>query len=895
MKFSKVLQKNLFKISIFIACFFGIISLYIYFKLGLQLAYNDSESHLNIARRIVDSLTPGLVQIGSTWLPLLHILEVPLIWNNFFWHSGLAGSIVSFISFVLSAIFIFKSIEVITRDRVSAFLGVMVLVSNANMLYLQSTAMFEPLLIMTFLGGFYFLLLWIRNGNILSLIFSAFFAMLSTLSRYDGWATLIGFSVYIFLYGLIYTNFKKAKGFLLLFLTLGAFGIFLWLIYNLVIFGNPFYFAFNEFSAFSQQALLASKGNLPTKANIFLSLAVYLSSVILNQGVIFTTLLFLGLLLYSVKNKFSFKGSVLYLLFIPFAFNLYALYKGHSVIWLPNLPPYFDTFFNVRYGLLLIPATTIFIGFLSSKSALLKVIVTIAIVMQIVFFYSLFPTSTNHLSFVLLKDTVASINKPTEDAAMWLKKNYKGGLILISSASSESFIFHTQLNLVNFITEGTGHYWFESLKDPSSHAEWVVFFPSFTDRVGKALKNNSKLLSNYNLVYSSDTYFIFQKKKQAQKKVNLKNWNVQSANPVDLSRNQSRYFFIDKTYKNKVLKELKEIKSSGANFVTISTPYNDEFVPVLKYWTTQAHKLKLKVWFNGGFAEWEGWFSYKKNKSISDILSEGKKFINNNSNLFEDGDAFTLMPQAEDGGPWNPVKQQEFINFKNFIVSEYELCANEFSRLGIEIKCNWIPINSDLAPNIIDDKTLNELDNLIVINRRSKTSTDLSKNLETIYSKFGANIMLSNFIGDDSQLKTLFDNEYIEGVDYNFSYSDLEKVHNTNNYFSPVIINGNVISKENTPMKVTYGRFHTFIDGKKNFSIKIPAGYRELIFETNNYTQVIPVITKEGSTIYVHNYIFNRKNQTENSEYPIEYNILNNLISTINKLKNHFYYLQKNI
>jgi hypothetical protein len=42
------------------------------------LLYADAHSHLLIARRVFDSLNPGLAQLGDVWLPLSHLLMVPL-------------------------------------------------------------------------------------------------------------------------------------------------------------------------------------------------------------------------------------------------------------------------------------------------------------------------------------------------------------------------------------------------------------------------------------------------------------------------------------------------------------------------------------------------------------------------------------------------------------------------------------------------------------------------------------------------------------------------------------------------------------------------------------------------------------------------------------------------
>ena len=43
------------------------------------LYFGDAESHLNIARRIIDSRTPGYGQLGTVWLPLPHLLVLPFV------------------------------------------------------------------------------------------------------------------------------------------------------------------------------------------------------------------------------------------------------------------------------------------------------------------------------------------------------------------------------------------------------------------------------------------------------------------------------------------------------------------------------------------------------------------------------------------------------------------------------------------------------------------------------------------------------------------------------------------------------------------------------------------------------------------------------------------------
>src|SRR5437879_8444780 len=60
---------------------------------GWLLWYGDAEAHLNTARRIIDSRTPGYGQLGTPWLPLLHVLLVPFVRVDAWWHSGSAAAI----------------------------------------------------------------------------------------------------------------------------------------------------------------------------------------------------------------------------------------------------------------------------------------------------------------------------------------------------------------------------------------------------------------------------------------------------------------------------------------------------------------------------------------------------------------------------------------------------------------------------------------------------------------------------------------------------------------------------------------------------------------------------------------------------------------------------------
>src|SRR3989344_5009452 len=113
----------------------------IFLNNGLGLAYNDARSHLDIARRVVEGLKPGMAQLGSVWLPLPHFLMIPFIWNDTLWHTGFAGAIISMISYVATTIFLVKILNLLKTGSLAKIVASLVFLLNLNILYLQSTAM----------------------------------------------------------------------------------------------------------------------------------------------------------------------------------------------------------------------------------------------------------------------------------------------------------------------------------------------------------------------------------------------------------------------------------------------------------------------------------------------------------------------------------------------------------------------------------------------------------------------------------------------------------------------------------------------------------------------------------------------------------------------------------
>ncbi len=117
-----------------------------YWHAGLTLSHYDAKAHLVVARRIVDSLTPGWVQVGAVWLPLPHLLNMIPVQVDAFYRTGISAIFISVLSFGVIVYVLTRIVLHITASPLAATLGVMVFALNPDVLYLQSTPMTELLL-----------------------------------------------------------------------------------------------------------------------------------------------------------------------------------------------------------------------------------------------------------------------------------------------------------------------------------------------------------------------------------------------------------------------------------------------------------------------------------------------------------------------------------------------------------------------------------------------------------------------------------------------------------------------------------------------------------------------------------------------------------------------------
>lgn len=339
----------------------GIGNLAFFFSRHLTNIYGDSMAHMEGARRLFDSLTPGYPEIGSVWLPLFHVLASPLARNDTLWRTGLAGSMVSSTAFVLTAWIIYRLASELNRSRPAGFVAVTVFLLCPNMMYLASTALTEPLALLWTALGVYRLFRFRENGRMRTLIGAGFAFLAGTLTRYDAWYLLPFAAVFVMMARREDWPERLRHGFW--FSLVAGMGPALWLTHNAARYGNPVQFYNGPYSAQAIYAhQLATTGfRYPTDGSLVLSARYYLENLKLVIGAWPLELGMLGLIIWILSRRLRGRRGVVVLLLVSLPFYLQSMAHAAVPLYVPTLFP--NTYYNLRYGLEMLPAVAVLCSF----------------------------------------------------------------------------------------------------------------------------------------------------------------------------------------------------------------------------------------------------------------------------------------------------------------------------------------------------------------------------------------------------------------------------------------------------------------------------------------------------------------------------------------------------
>jgi len=471
------------------AVLLSFIALLISFSRGYLLLYGDAVAHLGIARRILDSRNPGLVQLGGVWLPLPHLLMLPFVQKMEWWQNGLAGAWPSLICYIASVVGIYRLSRHLLAPRwaiaATAFYAL-----NPNLLYLATTAMTEPL--------FLALVIWTvlltvecvaaihaaRQAVVARrLVLIAVFILAAVYTRYDGW--VLGAAVWCVITFTLASRRDVWSGVVpsfVLFTLIVVAGPISWLAYNQHFFHDPLDFIRGPYSATAIERKTAAAGSehyhgwhSPFWALVYYTRTAQVDAAFWETGFLVMTAAIGGLMI-AIRRRLALPAL---LLWVPLPFYIYSVAYGSVPIFIPQLWPH--SYYNSRYGMEMLPALAVFavvaVQWLEGRWSQVQPLVKRLMQPIVLLLIALNTIGMMYQTPLVLKEALA--NSTTRVAfetalARQLRMFPAGAAILMYNSDHVGALQAAAIPLRQTINEGDYDSFHAALVAPAEHAAYVV-------------------------------------------------------------------------------------------------------------------------------------------------------------------------------------------------------------------------------------------------------------------------------------------------------------------------------------------------------------------------------------------------------------------------------------
>jgi hypothetical protein len=489
------------------------------FSRGIILLYGDAVAHLHIARRIIDSLNPGFRQLGSVWLPLPHLLLLPFVWRMEWWQSGLAGAFPSLGAYIFGAAGIYRLARLWVSPR-NALVAVVFFGLNPGLLYMQTTAMNEPLFLAEMIWAVVLIVefgraLEARETELASrlLIGAGVVLVMAVYTRYDGWI----FSLLAWMFALVKMlrsgEWKsRAGGAFVLFTVMVAIAPVIWMAYCAKQFGDPLDFMRGPYSAKAIEQRTATPGaphypgwhSMPVAALYFLK-AAELGATQLRYANLLLILSVAGSLA-AVIRWWRRGVAVAMLLWLPLPFYAYSVAYGSVPIFIPLWWPH--SWYNTRYGMEMLPVFALSLAFLTASVTGLAARWRPAVAGWIAPVVALLLVVNNAVLLrakpLVLDEAIANSRTriPFEVAyARALQLLPANSTILVYASEHVGAFQRAGVALKRTINETDYYQWGPALKDPAKAADYVIATDG--DAVAKAVAARAEGLTPIDVVCST--------------------------------------------------------------------------------------------------------------------------------------------------------------------------------------------------------------------------------------------------------------------------------------------------------------------------------------------------------------------------------------------------------
>ena len=475
------------------------------------LGFHDAYSHLEISRRVLVSRTTGIAQLGTIWLPLPHILQSLFAWNMTLYSTGLAGSIVSGAAFVAASTLVYKIVvELCDGRRAPGIVGAAVFMTNANILFLQTTSMDELPFYAFTLAVVWQLIRWANTRKPTHLLSAAVANMAAMLCRYEAWELSAVFAVCVpvMAWRLGYTK-RDIRGLAGVWLAFGmALAGIAWPVYNWMVTGNPLNFIDGPDSSKAQMARRTGDVEVGSWSK---SIHAYTGTIVATLGLAVIAVAVIGLVVLVARERLSPRTLPVLGLLTVLPFYVYSLESGQEPI---GIPPVNGDLLNVRYGLIALLPAAILIGWLADRIPSRRTVASVAsAAVSVVALVGLTSYSYANHQIVLLRESMneeGSQEFQIEAGAFLL--HHTSGPVMVNLVGNERVAFKALDRVIYEGTkEGSTNIWKKALADPRSvGARVLVMRNSATRGVDQVYYFLASWpgLSAYHVVFTNPEYTI---------------------------------------------------------------------------------------------------------------------------------------------------------------------------------------------------------------------------------------------------------------------------------------------------------------------------------------------------------------------------------------------------
>lgn len=476
-------------------------------KHGMLLLFGDAVAHLHIARRLTDALYPGFRQLGSVWLPLPHLLMAPFAANTRLWQTGLAGAPPSMIAYIVGAAGMYRLARFALPVR-TALIATLFFALNPGLLYLQTTAMTEPI----FLAQMVWTAVFVaehgrvskqapgrtRDRTLRLLLLGVTLVLVGAVyTRYDGWIFAAAAWCVVAVHTFRERTIRERSGGAFYLCTAALLAAPLsWLAYNAKQFGDPLDFMRGPYSAAAIDARTSAHGagHYPGWHKMPIALLYFVKAAELNVTTywladVMLVLAIVGTVL-AIRARRGLLGPLL-LLWIPVPFYMYSVAYGSVPIFLPRWYP--NGWYNTRYGMEMLPAFALSFAWavegglewITRKGRAQAIGYAVTLVMLLIVLNDVVLLRERPL--VLGEATVNSKTRIQFESALAgiLEKLPPEGVLLMSTADHPGALQQAGIPFRRTVNDADGTFWQDALQDPAHHAKYVVALDG--DPVAKAV------------------------------------------------------------------------------------------------------------------------------------------------------------------------------------------------------------------------------------------------------------------------------------------------------------------------------------------------------------------------------------------------------------------------